>query len=97
MKLKKMLANPIGHQVEEDPKYPEPKPGDKVIITNWMYFPKKEIMDLIKLDHLTVKEVNPVVLSRVNEEGYFWSYEIYTEESPGINVLGWHYKIVKSL
>lgn len=95
MQLKKSLANPTKQQVTEDPKYPEPKPGDKVKITNWMYFTKREIVDLIKLDHLTVKEVNPVMLSKIDGGGNFWSYEIETVEAPDTNVLGWHYEIIK--
>lgn len=91
MNIHKMLGNPMGLDVK-DTKI-EPRVGDKITITDCELFSKKEIPQLCKLPHLTVSEVFPVC---IGEDGdYHWEYEVYTEEAPNTNILGWHYTIIQ--
>ncbi len=91
MQWKKTLANPMGLEIK-DTKV-EPIVGDAITITDWELFSKKEIVELSKLPYLTVSEVYPVC---IGEDGdYHWEYEVYTEEAPETNILGWHYKLKK--
>lgn len=90
MNLKKCLANPLGYLIKNI--LQEPKPGDKVSITDWTDFSKPEIAILCKKDYLTVLDAFPIMVG--SDGNYHWEYTIVTEEAQHVDVLFNRYKLI---
>ena len=92
MDLFKELANPSGEPVMDT--IPCPEKGQKVRITDWEFFNKRDIPKLSKLFALTIYEIHPIVISDENGDHRHWEYEIYTLEAPNVLIPSGYYRIV---
>jgi len=96
MMFKKLLANPEGLNVRDDPNWSEPMVGDKVEIISWdTQVRVQECVRVSKLPYLTVANVNPIIVGtgKNGANDYAWAYEICVNETD-LEFLQWHYKIL---